>query len=167
MYIEDLFLFLAILLTTVFSVVAYIKCKRNKEIDKLQERICQAGIKEIDKMDGIGFELYLAELFKQFGYQVRRTPSSNDFGADLILEGSERFVVQAKRYKKKVGIKTVQEIHAAKLYYKAEGAWVITNNYFTKQAIDLASSTNITLIDRDELANMILLISEPTSINIK
>ncbi len=114
-------------------------------------------------MTGVEFEHYLSVLFRKYGYQVKNTPASNDFGADLILEGGQRIVVQAKRYKRKVGIKAVQEIHAAKLYFQAQEAWVVTNNYFSAQAMELAESTGIRLIDREELLDMILLISGPKS----
>jgi restriction system protein len=107
-------------------------------------------------MDGYEVEYYLELLFKKLGYQVKRTPSSNDFGADLILEGETRIVVQAKRYKNKVGIKAVQEINSARDYYSAQEAWVITNNFFTSPAIKLSSSTNVKLIERYELVNLIL-----------
>lgn len=40
--------------------------------------------------------------------------------------------------------------------YDATEAWVITNNYFTKQAQKLAETNDVYLIDRDELIEMIL-----------
>jgi restriction system protein len=95
-------------------------------------------------------------LYKKLGYHVKRTPSSNDFGTDLILEGQERIVIQAKRYKNKVGIRAVQEINSARNYYKAQKAWVITNNYFTSPVIKLAESSDVQLIDRNELVDIIL-----------
>ncbi|PEJ58856.1 hypothetical protein CN692_07675 [Bacillus sp. AFS002410] len=107
-------------------------------------------------MNGYEFEHYLELLFNNNGIPALRTPSSGDFGADLVLEGYERVVVQAKRYKNKVGIKAVQEINSAKSYYKAHEAWVITNNFFTPQAVKLAEVTGVKLIDRNELANLIL-----------
>ncbi|MEK3992650.1 restriction endonuclease [Robertmurraya sp. FSL R5-0851] len=137
--------------------------KRNKALLELEEKLSKAGINEIDEMTGVEFEHYLSILLKKYGYQVRITPGSNDFGADLILEGSERVVVQAKRYKRKVGIKAVQEINSARTYYKAKEAWVITNNYFSSQAMELADSTGVKLFDRNELVNLILLISTNSS----
>ncbi|WP_345655988.1 restriction endonuclease, partial [Streptomyces tremellae] len=73
-------------------------------------------------------------------------------------------VIQAKRYKSKVGIKAVQEINSARDYYSAQEAWVITNNFFTLQAIKLAESTGVKLIDRNGLADLILN-SNITSLN--
>lgn len=146
---SDLFVMLFLGLLIIYIIIIY---KRKK----LEARLSLAGMRDIDQMDGIQFEQYLVVLFKRLGYRVKRTPSSNDFGADLILEGEQRIVVQAKRYKNKVGIKAVQEINSAKTYYNAAEAWVITNNFFTSHAIKLAKSADIRLIDRYILADLML-----------
>ena len=68
---------------------------------------------------------------------------------------AEFIVVQAKRSKDKVGIRTIQEENAAIPYYKANKAMVITNNYFTPNAKSLAYANPIQLIDRDKLSEII------------
>src|SRR5690606_4943814 len=78
-------------------------------------RYAKAGIADVDKLNGEAFEEYLEVLFKQLGYQVKRTPYQGDYGADLVLrQGDEKTVVQAKRYKRSVGVKAVQEAVASK-----------------------------------------------------
>ncbi len=115
-------------------------------------KIKRSGILEIDKMKGGVFEDYLYTLLKSKGYMVKKTPVTGDYGADLVLHGNnKKIIVQAKRYKNKVGIKAVQEIAAAKSHYKADECWVITNNYYTKSAKGLATSNNVKLVDRDTL----------------
>ena len=80
------------------------------------------------------------------GYFVRLTPKINDQGADLILtRDGIRTVVQAKRYSKPVGNKAVQEVISAREYYDCNKALVVTNNKFTKSAIELARRTNVKL----------------------
>ena len=64
--------------------------------------------------------------------------------------------VQAKRYSSSVGVKAVQEIIGAVKMYDATEAWVVTNSYFTKQAIKLADINDVYLVDRKELIDMIL-----------
>lgn len=77
---------------------------------------------------------------------------TGDFGADLILETeTQRIAVQAKRYKSKVGIKAVQEIASAKSHYRANETWVVTNNFFTAAAVELAQSNGVKLCDRNFL----------------
>ena len=76
--------------------------------------------------------------------------------ADLILKkDGEKIVVQAKRYSNKVGIEAVQQIIGAKEYYKATKGMVVTNSFFTPNAVKLASSSNIELWDRNKLLNIL------------
>ncbi|MCY7883097.1 restriction endonuclease [Bacillus subtilis] len=127
-----------------------IKSKRNKS------NLKKTGINDIDNMDGYQFERYLALLFEANGYHVKVTPERGDFGADLILKfEGKKVVVQAKRHKAKVGIKAIQEIVAAKLHYKADEAWVLTNSFYTKPATELALSNSVSLMDRNDLMKFI------------
>ncbi len=120
-------------------------------------KLRKAGMKEIDQMTGEEFEQFLGHLFKKRGFKVTYTSLSGDYGADLILrDGDEKIAVQAKRYSGNVGVKAVQEIIGAVKMYDANEAWVVTNSYFTKQAIKLAEINEVYLIDRDELIDMIL-----------
>lgn len=116
----------------------------------------------IDNLSGLEFEEYLFNLFKNLGYEVESTPASNDYGADLIIsKNSERIVVQAKRYNSIVGVSAIQEIVGAKSYYKANKCMVVTNNYFTPNAIELAKANNVELWDRDELIKMAIMSVNP------
>ena len=110
----------------------------------------------IDKLNGFEFEDYLEELFKTFGYDVEELPYSNDYGADLIIsKGVKRIVIQAKNYTGNVGNTAVQESISAKAYYNCDIAMVITNSYYTKNAIEMAKSTGVILVDRDELEKIL------------
>lgn len=118
--------------------------KRNKYI--------KSNINQIDKMEGEEFEEYLQVHFQKRGYKASLTPKSRDYGADLIFEkGSEKMVIQVKRYREKVGIKAVQEIVGAIGHYGAHRGMVITNSFYTKSAWELAKSNNIELWDRNTL----------------
>lgn len=122
-----------------------------------QQKLKKSGMLEIDKMPGKVFEEYLQVLMRKRGYKVSLTPATGDYGADLILSTiDKKIVVQAKRYKKKVGVKAVQEIVSAKNYYNADECWVVTNNFFTAPAVKLASSNNVVLIDREQLMKWML-----------
>lgn len=109
-------------------------------------------IDDIDSMSGIEFEHFLHRLFIYEGYDAKLTKASNDQGADLILtKNGENTVVQAKRYLGAVSNSAIQEVVAAKAYYRCENALVITNSYFTKAAINLALLNKVTLLDREKL----------------
>lgn len=103
-----------------------------KYITRLLElnRLAKSGIDDIDKMDGKTFEKYLEALFLKLGYRVERTRYVGDYEADLVTaKNGVKTIIQAKRYKKKVGVKAVQEAVAAKGYYQCDKAMVVTNSH--------------------------------------
>lgn len=112
-------------------------------------------LKEIDKMKGLDFEVFIGELLTQHGYKTQNIKGSGDFGVDVIAEkGNTKYAVQVKRYKSNVSRTAVSDAVAGKFHWDCEKAWVITNSYFTSDAKLLAKSTDCKLTDRDELKNM-------------
>ena len=112
---------------------------------------------KIDKMSGDEFENYLFYMFLELGYKVEKTPCSGDYGADLIvIKEKIKTVVQAKRYNSCVSLGAVQEILGAKGYYDADEALVVTNNFYTTSAKNLAKKNNVKLWDRGHLFSMII-----------
>lgn len=135
--------------------------QEKKERDRLekirQERLRLSKIEDIDLMQGFEFEEFISLLFRDLGYISKTTKKSGDFGADVILiKDNKRIVVQTKRHSKKISVSAIQEINTSKNLYQAQEAWVITNNYFTDPAKQLASANNVKLIDRDCLVSLIL-----------
>lgn len=123
---------------------------------KKKHKLKMSGISTIDTMDGFQFEKHLQLLFEEHGYKARVTKSHGDYGADLVIsKEGEVTVVQAKRYTDNVGIKAIQEIIGAVNYYKAIKAMVVTNSYFTQAASELALSSNVELIDRPKLIELL------------
>lgn len=121
------------------------------------QRLARSGINDIDKMDGKTFEKYLEVLFNKLGYRVERTRYVGDYGADLVVwKNRIKTVIQAKRYKNKVGVKAIQEAVAAKGYYQCDEAMVVTNSFYTKQAEKLAQANGVKLWDRDDLVKALL-----------
>lgn len=134
------------------------KAKEYKQNMILGTKIKQSfiQIEDIDLMNGFDFEKMLGLLFKEMNYDTMVTKSSGDQGADLVLSKlGEKTVVQAKRYFNKVNNKAVQEVVASMKYYNATNGIVVTNNYFTKSAIELADANNIKLWDRDKLIEVL------------
>lgn len=139
-----------LVLAAIFIIYIIVLVKRKKKLRS-------SGIHDIDQMTGKQFEEYLSELFKMMGYNSRVTQQAGDYGADLVLsKDNRRIVIQAKRYKKNVGIKAVQEIFGAINHYKAQEGWVVTNSGYTKAAETLAKSNSVKLIGREQLIEMIL-----------
>lgn len=150
---QMIFLFLGVGIVLYFLVPFFTCFIRNIKYNRLMH---QSNIRDIDRMNGFEFEEYLKVLFKKLGYRPEVTRKSGDFGSDVVLKGKNKVVIQAKRYNSKVGLKAVQEVYAAQAYYKSDEAWVLTNNYYTKQAKELAESCNVKLLDRTDLMKFIV-----------
>lgn len=123
----------------------------------LQKTISKISIMDIDGLDGHGFEDFLYLFFRSLNINVKKTKTSRDYGADLIVEYKDKvIVIQCKLYfNHSVGNSAIQEINTAKNYYLADKGVVITNSYFTKSAISLSNSNDITLIDRLGMSNLL------------
>lgn len=119
----------------------------------MNQFVYASGIEQIDKLNGEDFERYLQHIFKKRGYSVKRTSYRGDYGADLVVsKGGVTTVIQAKRYKRNVGVKAVQEVLASKGYYRCQAAAVLTNSLYTQQARRLAKANDVILWDRNDLA---------------
>ena len=113
----------------------------------------RSGLEGVDEMTGWEFERWLGLFFEDIGFSVERTPYRGDFGADFILTWNGiRIAVQAKRSSGLVGVRAVQEIVAARAFYNCERAMVVTNSYFTDQAMLLARKNDVRIRYRDDLA---------------
>lgn len=110
-------------------------------------------------MDGEDFERLVAKMLEKNGfYNIRLTPASGDYGADIIAyKAFEKYVFQCKRYSpgRAVGLKPVQEAYSGKVHYGASKAVVVTNLYYSKNATVLARETNVILWDRNDLERLI------------
>lgn len=140
-----------ILFLAAFILIGVVLYRRHK-----RRLILESGIDIIDRMDGVKFEEVLSVHFQKQGYKTQFTPTTNDYGADLVIEkGGEKIVVQAKRWKQVVGIEAVQQAIGAIKHYNAARGMVITNSTFTQQAKNLARTNHIELWDRKTLINFL------------
>jgi Predicted endonuclease distantly related to archaeal Holliday junction resolvase and Mrr-like restriction enzymes len=102
--------------------------------------------------DGAAYEKHVMRKMRlHLWLFVRQCGKTNraDFGGDIIAYGLlGKIVVQCKCYSGKVGVKAVQEVCAAKLYYGASRAAVATNSEFTKAAKELAHRCGVRLWER-------------------
>jgi restriction system protein len=129
--------------------------KKQREQDAWQQRFGAAQAAELDSLSGVEFEEFLAGLFLAQGYAAELTPTSGDYGADLILsKDGQRIAVQAKRYVGSVGVQAVQEALSGQAYYQCDTAWVITTGAFTTNALELAKKSGVKMIGRSEIGNL-------------
>lgn len=114
----------------------------------------------IDKMseNGWEFEKFIAKLLLKNGFSSANvTSGSNDYGVDIIAKNSlgVRYAIQCKCYSSKLNNKPVQEIVAGKSIYNCQVGVVVTNNFFTDNAIKVAEANNILLWNRNKLCEFI------------
>ena len=113
--------------------------------------------KEYDLMEGRDFEYFCAELLEKCGFlEVEVTKGSGDNGVDILAEkDGVTYAIQCKRYEEPVGVKAVQEVYAGRDYYDRMVGVVMSNQYFTKGAVEMARKLKIMLWDRGYLEEMI------------
>ncbi|ACL59033.1 restriction endonuclease [Methylobacterium nodulans] len=110
---------------------------------------------EVPPDDGIAYERFCAALLERAGWDARPTRASGDQGADVIAEQDGlRLVLQCKRYAKPVGNAAVQEVVAARSYWQADWAAVVSNAGFTPAARKLAGATDVLLLHHDDLPTL-------------
>lgn len=113
-------------------------------------------IDDIDLMTGVEFEDFIAKLFIKMGYSAYTTKTSGDQGIDVIAEkNGTQYGIQCKCYANAVSNSAIQEVVAGKQLYHLDKLIVITNNYFTKSAQELAHANNVILWDRTILKEKI------------
>ena len=105
--------------------------------------------------DGLEFEKAAAQSLEEAGFHVEVTPSSGDQGADVIaMRNGLRFAIQCKDYVGQVGNAAVQEVLAAKAFYKTDYAVVCSNAGYTKSAKTLAATSSVLLITPELLPDL-------------
>ena len=132
------------------------------EIKRLEQRnhlktTFSINFSSLNDLSGLQFENLLMDKFTALGFKVASTPTTGDFGADLIVEDKDgtRIIIQCKRFKTKVNLKAVQEVIGAIGHYAADVGIVVTNNSFLNSAIKLAESHDIELWDGDKLVSFL------------
>jgi hypothetical protein len=127
-----------------------------KDLEQRRHGSMVITIEMVDKVDPYSFELLLGMIYETQGFHVIETPKSGDQGADVLIEkAGERTVIQAKLYADSVGNKAVQEAIAARTHFRCHAAQVVTNSTFTPSAKQLAASSDVRLVDRNELTLLI------------
>jgi len=123
---------------------------------------------DYESLSGHQFEAFLKKLFENLEYVVVQTKVSGDQGADLVMmKNGVKTVVQAKKYAGAVSNKAIQEVVAAKRFYKSENALVVTTGEFTKSAIQLALSNDVEVWDKNKLDSVISSINKSEITKIK
>ncbi|MBV8967211.1 MAG: restriction endonuclease [Mycobacteriaceae bacterium] len=115
------------------------------------------GLASIDGLSGREFEKYVAARVRKMGWKVSATPTTGDFGVDLIAERDDECVaIQCKRRTKPVGVSAVQQVVAGALHHRCNGSAVVSNQEFTAAAKQLARTHACDLVGRSKLRSWTL-----------
>ena len=91
------------------------------------------------------FEKLLAYVLEKFEYEIELNRGTKDGGVDIIAIkkdtpfGPNRYLIQAKRWKNKVGVEPVRSLIWAHNEYRVTKSCLATTSAFTKGAWDLAN----------------------------
>lgn len=112
---------------------------------------------DMDLMEGHEFEYFCAELLRKNGFlEVEVTRGSRDYGVDILAQKDGiTYAIQCKCYTTPIGIKAIQEAYAGRDYYDCMVGAVMTNQYFTTPAVEVAKKLKILLWDRGYLDSML------------
>lgn len=104
-------------------------------------------------MSGPEFEEALVELFELLGHECVERIGGWDKGADIVyVADGQRVGVQAKRKSSSVGIDAVRQLIDGMKRYDCSRGLVVTNSFFSEQAVECAAAWEIELWDRRVLA---------------
>lgn len=102
------------------------------------------------------YEKQVAQSLSEMGWNTQVTKASGDQGCDVLaVKGRARVAIQCKYYSKPIGNKAVQEINAAKSYYDANYAAVVSNQSYTPAAKLLATKLQVALLHHSQLNSLL------------
>lgn len=112
-------------------------------------------IEGIDRMGGKEFLAFVEALFIRAGVKVER---GKDYRPDFVVYGEEepsheciKLLARTKVSISLIGVKAVEEILEMRDEYNVDGLILITNHYYSEEAIAFAKNNDIQLWDRDQL----------------
>jgi HJR/Mrr/RecB family endonuclease len=127
-----------------------------KLVRKLRVPIYDVPLEDIDAMDGLAFEYYIARLLVSRGYTNVSLTEQYDYGVDIVAEkGGVRWGIQTKRHSGVVKAEAVRQVVTGLRLYECDRAMVITNSTFSTVAEQLARGNDCILIDRSSLRSLV------------
>lgn len=115
-----------------------------------------SGTGNIDNIDGMEFERYVADLLRKNGYHNVRLTERYDLGVDIIAEADGiRWGIQVKRHSGLVKANAVRQAVTGIRMYNCHRAMVVTNSTFSTTAKRLAIGNNCILVDQAGLDRLV------------
>lgn len=122
----------------------------------IQSSSIQKELINLDNMNNEDFKNYINNLLTKLGYISTINKSINNKSADILAEKDNiKYAIHCINQIKPINYQIIHKINSAKIVFDCDLAIVITNNFFTKQAISQAKKLRVILIDRDSLIDML------------
>jgi len=127
-------------------------------------------------MDWQDFENLIREVFEkefcQNGCEVKLTQQSRDGGVDAVLYDNNpitggKIIIQAKCYNNVVGLSAVRDLYGAMTDIRAMKAILITTSYYGSDSYEFVKDKPITLLDGNDLLNLLAKHGYKARINLK
>ena len=134
-------------------------------IDTVAERLASVADGEWTRDDLLNcshreFEVLVADLWREGGFDARATKYVQDYNIDVIAESNgTRELVQAKQYKRgnTVGVSTVQRTAGLLVEFDADSVAVVTSSSFTENARESVERMDeqVRLVDGEQLCDLL------------
>lgn len=144
-----------VIITLLYLMLKYTKSRLNeKKREKCLRALKQSGI---DNLDHAQFREYIGALLAGRGFSLKKPDGTLDLGVDLIAEGDKtKYAVKIKRQSSPVSRTVVNDLEREKHLNSCSRAMIISNDYFTDDAAEIAISNGCELVDREKLGEWIL-----------
>ena len=136
------------------SNVTYIPSKEAYDFVVMgQYQTLEQKFEQISKMDKTQFVIYVARLFSRKGYQVKLTPVIDNHDIDLLVEKMGVTIAVGCILTNKILCKEdIICVKNGRSYYGVNNSMALTNMYFDRAALNFAKEENMSLVDRNILA---------------
>ncbi len=115
-------------------------------------------------MDWESFEHLVRQIFEQEfvseGGEVKLTQASRDGGVDAIAFDPDpvrggKYVIQAKRYIRTVGVAAVRDLYGTVMNEGANRGILVTTSDYGPDSVDFVKDKTLTLINGDQLLSLL------------
>lgn len=130
--------------------LGYFKLRKHRE-EEMNLRAIE--LVDVQNMDNERLQQYIRKLLQHHGFRVESNNNPGNSTLDIVArKNGIKYAVQVKRQISAISKEAVINAIAEKNRHNCNAAIVITNSYFTNDAIQLARSEGCKLVDRDDLA---------------
>ena len=124
---------------------------KNKSFKRKTEGI--QNVADLLELSPREFEDWIVGIYRALGHRAKRTGSRGDHGVDVVVktQDGEKWVVQCKRWRGKVGEPVIRDFYGVIHHEKADQGAIVTTGQFTAPARRWAKGKPLFLYDGQAL----------------